>query len=179
MLLIAFLSKIITFYHLNFSFTMRFFLFVVMLTANIVFFARCEKDYCFTPPSPFALRVVDAEMKDLLNPAVSPNIKLTYQNTPGEQEVALEFQLVEQLDASTDTKIYYLKSEYLPWKSSEGVKTFKLYRDAAEPDVLAVDTQETTSDDCSYFVNHSVLYNGVNIKDSIDPVTRAYIAQIE
>lgn len=154
-------------------------LYPIVLFLSLTAIFRCQKVICFSPPTPFSLRVVNAEMSDMLDPAVAPSLKLVYLDEQNANEVEIDFQLLDKTVEATGAKLYFLQSGDLPWKSEEGFKKFKLYRGTLPPDELTVNVQTESDKNCTFHTYEDVVFNGVDIKNSRDPSIGAYIAEIE
>lgn len=154
-------------------------LYSVVFLLSLTAISSCKKVACFSPPTPFALRVINAEMSDMLDPLVAPSLKLVYVDEQNANEVEIAFELLEKTVEATGTKLYFLQSDVLPLRSSEGFKKFRLYRGALPPDELTVNVQIESDKKCTFHTYKDVVFNGSDIKDSRDLGTNAFLAQVE
>ena len=154
-------------------------LYFTLLILSLIATFGCKKVICFSPPTPFVLRVVNAEMEDMLDPAVATTLKLVYVDEQNANEVEMDFQLLDKTVEATGAKLYFLQSGDLPWKSEEGFKKFKLYRGTLPPDELTVNVQTESDKNCTYHTYKEVLFNGSDIKESRDLGTNAFLARVE
>lgn len=154
-------------------------LYSIVLFLSLTATFSCKKVICLSPPIPFSLRVVNADMSDMLDPAVAPSLKLVYLDEQNANEVEMDFQLLDKTVEATGAKLYFLQSGDLPWKSEEGFKKFKLYRGTLPPDELTVNVQTESDKNCTFHTYKEVVFNSVDIKNSRDPSIGAYIAEIE